>query len=157
MGCLGGGALRLITLTLVFAASAFAQSVPGSISTVQPPTSAPPVFDASGNTYYLTGSPTAGAAQTQYGGGTCYIPGFGGGIQIPVGCPDAMVSKVDPSGHEIWGTLLGGPTADSGTALAIDINGNVAFTGSTGGRFSGALVLNVSTSINYNFRRYHKI
>ena len=44
-----------------------------------------------------------------------------------------MVSKVDPSGHEIWGTLLGGPTADRGTALAIDINGNVAFTGSTGG------------------------
>jgi uncharacterized protein (TIGR03437 family) len=46
-----------------------------------------------------------------------------------------MVSKVDPSGHQIWGTLLGGPTADHGTALAIDINGNVAFTGSTGGQF----------------------
>ncbi len=131
---LGGGAIRLIALILVSAASALAQSAPASISTVQQPTSDPPVFDASGNTYYLTGSPTAGAAQTQYGGGTCSIPGFGG-IQIPVACPDAVVMKVDPSGHEIWGTLLGGPTADNGTALAIDINGNVAFTGSTGGQF----------------------
>jgi len=43
--------------------------------------------------------------------------------------------KVDPSGNQIWGTLLGGPTADSATALAIDTNGNVAFTGSTGGQF----------------------
>ena len=43
--------------------------------------------------------------------------------------------KVDPSGNQIWDTLLGGPTADNGTALAIDTNGNVAFTGSTGGQF----------------------
>ena len=132
--CLGGGAIRLIALILVSAASALAQSAPASISTIQQPTSDPPVFDASGNTYYLSGSPTAGAAQTQYGGGTCSIPGFGG-IQIPVACPDAVVMKVDPSGNQIWGTLLGGPTADNGTALAIDTNGNVAFTGSTGGQF----------------------
>ena len=57
------------------------------------------------------------------------------GILIPGPCPDAMVSKVDPSGKQIWGTRLGGPTADNGTALAIDTNGNVAFTGSTGGQF----------------------
>jgi len=43
--------------------------------------------------------------------------------------------KVDPSGNEIWGTLLGGPTADQGTALAVDANGNVVLTGSTDGQF----------------------
>ncbi len=43
--------------------------------------------------------------------------------------------KVDPSGNQIWGTLLGGPTADKGTALAVDANGNVVLTGSTDGQF----------------------
>jgi uncharacterized protein (TIGR03437 family) len=132
--CLGGGAIRLIALILVSAASGFSQSVPASISTIPRPTSDRPFFDASGNTYYLSGQPTAGAAQTQHGGGTCSIPGYHG-IPIPAACPDAAVMKVDPSGNQIWGTLLGGPTADTGTALAIDTAGNVAFTGSTGGQF----------------------
>jgi uncharacterized protein (TIGR03437 family) len=130
---LTGGAIRLIA-PIVLLASARAQPVPASISTVPEPTSARPFFDASGNSYYLTGTPTPGAAQTQSGGGTCTIPGFGG-IPIPSTCPDAQVMKADPSGNEIWGTLLGGPTADSATALAIANNGNVAFTGSTGGQF----------------------
>src|SRR5579862_5848869 len=73
--CLGGGAIRLIALILVSAASGFSQSVPASISTIPQPTSARPFFDASGNVYYLSGQPTAGAAQTQYGGGTCSAPG----------------------------------------------------------------------------------
>lgn len=47
----------------------------------------------------------------------------------------SVVIKVDASGNQIWGTLLGGPTADNATALAIATNGNVAFTGSTGGQF----------------------
>ncbi len=51
-----------------------------------------------------------------------------------------MVSKVDPSGTEIWGAELGGPAASSltgasSTALAVATSGNVAFTGSTGGQF----------------------
>ena len=132
--CPGGGAIRLIALILVSAASALAQSVPASISTIPQPSRGHPFFDASGNTYYLSGQPTAGAAQTQYGGGTCSIPGFGGGrFRCPV--PMRLVIKVDPSGNQIWGTLLGGPTADNATALAIATNGNVAFTGSTGGQF----------------------
>ncbi len=131
---LGDGALGLIAVILVSAATAVAQSAPASISTIPQPTSDRPFFDASGNAYYLSGQPTAGAAQTQHGGGTCSIPGYHG-IPIPASCPDASVMKVDPSGNQIWGTLLGGPTADSGTALAIDANGNVAFTGSTGGQF----------------------
>jgi uncharacterized protein (TIGR03437 family) len=139
---LGGGAIRLIALILVSAASAAAQPVPASISTIPQPTSARPFFDAFGNTYYLGGPPTAGAAQTQSGGGTCSIPGFHG-IPIPATCFDAGVRKVDPSGNVIWGTLLGGPTNDSGTALAVDAAGNVYITGSTGGQFpttSGAAI-----------------
>ena len=126
--------MRHIGVILVFAASAVAQSGPASISTIPRPTSDRPFFDSSGNTYYLSGQPTAGAAQTQYGGGTCSIPGFHG-VPIPGPCSDAAVMKVDASGNEIWGTLLGGPTADSGTALAIDSEGNVVLTGSTGGQF----------------------
>jgi uncharacterized protein (TIGR03437 family) len=127
--CLGAGALRLGALVFVFGASVNGQSVPASINTIQQPSAGHPVFDAFGNTYYLSGSPTAGAAQTQPGGGLC-IGGPGVGA-----CPDASVIKVDPSGKQMWGTLLGGPTADSGTALAINANGNVAFTGSTSGQF----------------------
>src|SRR5471030_2985900 len=131
---LGRGALGLIALILVSAASAIAQSALASISTIPQPSGARPFFDASGNTYYLSGQPTAGAAQTQPGGGTCSIPGFGG-VPIPAPCRDASVMKVDPSCNQTWGTLLGGPTADNGTALAIDTNGNVVLTGSTDGQF----------------------
>ena len=131
---LGGGAIRLIAVILVSAASAIAQSVPASISTIAQPTSDRPFFDASGNIYYLSGQPTAGAAQTQPGGGTCtsVTPR---GVPISLPCPDAAVMKVDPTGNEVWGTRLGGPTADTGTALAVDSNGNVVLTGSTGGQF----------------------
>ena len=134
-GLLGGGAVRLIALILLFAASALAQLAPGSISTIQQPFVGHAVFDASGNRYYLSGQPTPDAAQTQSGGGLCIGgPGFHGGPGVEA-CPDASVIKVDPSGNQSWGTLLGGPTADNGTALAIDTDGNVAFTGSTGGQF----------------------
>jgi uncharacterized protein (TIGR03437 family) len=135
VGTSRSGALGLIALILVSAATAVAQPVPASISTIQQPSVGHPVFDVSGNTYYLSGPPTAGAAQTQPGGGLCVGgPGFHGGPGVEA-CPDASVIKVDPSGNQIWGTLLGGPTADNATALAIATNGNVAFTGSTGGQF----------------------
>src|SRR5512146_1236045 len=103
---LGGGAVRLIALILMFAAGAIAQSVPASINTIQQPSAGHPVFDASGNTYYLSGSPTAGAAQTQSGGGAC-IGQAGPRIGVVL-CPDASVIKVGPSGNQLWGTLLGG-------------------------------------------------
>src|SRR5690348_3135192 len=83
-----GGALGLISLILMSAGSAFSQPVPASVGTIQQPSSARPFFDASGNTYYLDGQPTAGAAQTQPGGGTCFIPGLHG-IPIPATCSDA--------------------------------------------------------------------
>jgi len=130
----GGGAIRLIALILVFAATSVAQLIPATISTIKQPGSGHAFLDVSGNTYYFSGQPTAGAAQTQPGGGTCYVAtGMIGSIPVP--CPDISVIKVDRSGNQVWGTLLGGATADSGTALAIDTSGNVVLTGSTGGQF----------------------
>jgi uncharacterized protein (TIGR03437 family) len=143
------GAARLIPLLLVFAASALGESVPASISTISQPSPGHAVFDASGNTYYLSGQPTAGSAQTQPGGGNCIEEAGRLGV---VPCSDAMVIKVGQSGTQIWGTLLGGPTADKATALAIDINGNVAFTGSTGGQFpttSGAAIASSTSAVSF--------
>jgi uncharacterized protein (TIGR03437 family) len=130
---LGGGALRLAALVFVFTGSVIAQSIPASISTI-PQRYSDPVFDAAGNTYYLLGPSTAGAAQTQPGGGTC-LGATNRGIPYSGPCPDAAVSKFDPSGNQVWGTLLGGPTADTGTALVIDTKGNVLLTGRTAGQF----------------------
>ena len=130
---LGVGALRLAALAFVFGASVIAQSIPASISTI-PQRYSDPFFDASGNTYYLLGAPTAGAAQTQPGGGTC-LGTTNRGIPYSAPCPDAAVSKFDPSGNQVWGTLLGGPTADTGTALVIDTEGNVLLAGRTAGQF----------------------
>lgn len=144
---LGGGAVRLTALIVAFIAGAIAQSVPASISAIQQPTGGHAVFDASGNTYYLSGQPTAGAAQTQPGGGGCM--GDAGGRIGVVPCSDAVVIKVDPSGKQIWGTLLGGPTADYATALVIATNGNVLFSGSTGGQFpttTGAAIQSSATA-----------
>lgn len=132
--CLGGGAVRLIALILVFAGNAVSQSVPAGISTVDQPGSGHAVFDVSRNSYYFGGQPTDGAAQTQPGGGTCFVAtGMIGSVPTP--CPDVSVVKADPAGNPIWSTLLGGPTADTGTALAIDTDGNVVLTGSTRGEF----------------------
>lgn len=134
-----GAAIRLMVtagaLACALSGMAAAQSVPASITTINQPTSGQAVFDAAGNVYYASPGPvTAGAAQTQPGGGTCYVAtGFIGDVPVP--CPDAGVVKVDPSGNEVWGTLLGGPTADTGSALAVDGAGSVFLTGSTSGQF----------------------
>ena len=128
--------------------AAVAQPTPASLQTVTQPTSGPAVFDSAGNVYYLSGPVTAGAAQTQPGGGTCYPAGvFLEFISAP--CSDASAVKVDSKGNIVFGTLLGGPTADTGTALAVDASGSVFLTGSTGGRFPttpGAAIANSTTS-----------
>ena len=105
----------------------------------------PATSDSGGNVYYFgtahgqgnDGPVTQGAAQTQNGGGTCYLAGFGqsgstGNFPIP--CTDAWVAKVDGSGALLFGTLLGGQTNDSATALAVDGAGDIYIAGSTGAR-----------------------
>ena|ERR1022692_2298072 len=128
-------AIQLMLMASALAGAAPAQSVPASITTINQPSSGQAVFDGVGNRYYVSPGPvTPGAAQTQPGGGTCYVAsGFIGDVPEP--CPDTGVVKADPSGNEVWGTLLGGPTADIGSALAVDAAGNVLITGSTGGQF----------------------
>jgi uncharacterized protein (TIGR03437 family) len=90
------------------------------------------VLDSSGNVF-VTGpgqSPTAGAAQTEPGGGTCTsISRF----PIIGPCSDAQITKFDGTGKLVFSTLLGGNTADSATALVVDSEGSVYFAGVTGG------------------------
>jgi uncharacterized protein (TIGR03437 family) len=128
-------AIQLMLMASALAGVAAGQFVPASITTINQPSSGQAVFDLVGNAYYAAPGPvTSGAAQTKPGSGTCYVAtGFIGDVPEP--CPDTGVVKVDPAGNEVWGTLLGGPTADIGSALAVDAGGNVLITGSTGGQF----------------------
>jgi uncharacterized protein (TIGR03437 family) len=111
----------------------------GSITTQPLPiTGFSAVIDATGNTFFTgrngIGPVTTGAAQTRPGGGTCFesAPPIG---SIPVTCSDAYVGKVGPAGDTVFGTYLGGSTADGATALAVDAEGSVFLTGFTGGSF----------------------
>lgn len=100
----------------------------------KPLSGTPSAIDAAGNIYSIGSSSstfdvTPGAAQTTNGGGVC------SGFPSPMSCSDAFIVKTDSSGSEIFGTLLGGPTADSGLAIAADAAGSVYAIGATGGSF----------------------
>src|ERR1019366_6092308 len=86
------------------------------------------------------------AAQTQSGGGTCYTKAFPIG-EVPTTCTDAYISKADSAGNMVFATLLGGPTADGASALAVDGAGNIFVTGSTGGSFPTTPNAAIPTSI----------
>lgn len=137
-----------VAIGLVLCVGGAAQPTPASLQTSSLQTGGPAVFDSAGNSYYLSGPVTAGAAQTQPGGGVCNLAaGFLGPIPEP--CSDAYAAKVDPKGNVVFGTLLGGPTADTGSALAVNAVGNVFLTGSTNGQFPTTLeaaIANSSTS-----------
>lgn len=107
---------------------------PASITTNTQPVFGPEIFDAAGNLYSFEYGPvTSGAAQTQNGGGSCLTSN--GFFDFSEPCSDAYVAKVDVSGKLVFGTYLGGPTADQSTALSVDNAGNIFVTGSTGGSF----------------------
>jgi uncharacterized protein (TIGR03437 family) len=132
---LKGRAIGLIPAFLAFANIATAQGIPATTSTVSLSGNPAALFDSARNLYsFGGGAATAGAAQTQRGGGVCQFPGFHG-IPLPGSCTDSGIVKADTSGNVLWATLLGGPTNDSGTALALDAAGNVYITGSTDGQF----------------------
>jgi uncharacterized protein (TIGR03437 family) len=120
---------------LLIVGSVAASAQAGSIVTHEIPlNSTPSAIDAAGNLYSIGSSSgtfnvTPGAAQTTNGGGVC------SSFPSPMACSDALIVKADSSGNEIFGTLLGGPTADSGLAIATDAAGNAYAVGSTGGSF----------------------
>ncbi|MEO8593098.1 MAG: SBBP repeat-containing protein [Candidatus Solibacter sp.] len=123
-----------LTILLAIALVAGLQAQPASLTTSPATGFGAAVMDAAGNPYFFqTGPVTPGAAQTANGGGTCLASnGFFG---FPGPCPDAYVGKLDAAGKLVFGTYLGGPTADHATALAIDPAGNVFLTGTTEGQF----------------------
>jgi uncharacterized protein (TIGR03437 family) len=117
----------------------------GITATIPAPVYGPVVFDAAGNLYFFDFGPvTAGAAQTQKGGGECYTSN--GFFSVLGPCSDAYVGKVDSAGNRVFGTYLGGATADQSTALAVDAAGNVFVTGSTGGSFPTTAKAAIATS-----------
>jgi hypothetical protein len=132
--CLTSRAMRhgMTILAASVSLATLLRAQPASITNTPPAFYAPIIpatSDAAGNVYYIATNPnnpsylplTPGAAQTQYGGGTCYLPradAFGRIENFPIPCTDAWVAKVDASGNLVFGTLLGGPTNDYGTALA---------------------------------------
>lgn len=83
----------------------------------------------SSNNAYVTGftasadfPTTLGAFQTVLGGGTC--------SDSP--CPDAFVTKLDPTGSTlVYSTYLGGDNQDAGAGIALDSSGNAYVTGDT--------------------------
>jgi len=143
-----------LVLACIVIAAASAQPSAASITEHELPFLGPYVIDSSGNAYLYssnTSGATPGAAQMQNGGGICYIntPIVG---ETPSACPDAFIVKIDPSGNTVFATLLGGPTTDYATGLAIDTSGNLYITGNTGGSFpttSNAAIPSSTTSTSF--------
>jgi hypothetical protein len=88
--------------------------------------------DSDGNAYvtgqtWSTDFPTtAGALQTSPGGGSCSASSYDP-------CPDAFVTKLNPTGSAlVYSTYLGGSGDEySGGGIAVDANGNAYVTGET--------------------------
>jgi len=76
---------------------------------------------------------TPGAAQTQPGGGTCFliVPPAG----YPAPCYQAYIAKSDGSGNTVFATYLGGASNSNGEAIAVDTLGNIYVAGTTGSSF----------------------
>ena len=82
------------------------------------------VTGATNSTQFPT---TAGAAQTTFGGGTCYF-----GSVNSFDCSDAFVAKLEPSGTALaYSTYLGGSSFDLGWSIAVDSAENAYVVGGT--------------------------
>jgi hypothetical protein len=88
--------------------------------------------DRAGNVYLAgearPGFPiTAGAAQTQTGKDTYFVP-----LRSQGPCPDAFVMKLNPMLTRVeYSTFLGGSAEDFASAIAVHGDGTVAVTGET--------------------------
>ena len=147
--CLAGGSFRhgrALLLGLTLATRLLSQ--PASLTSSPAQVNGPAVFDAAGNMYFFQfGTVTSAAAQTLNGGGICLTSN--GFFNFAGPCPDAYAGKADRTGKMVFGTLLGGGTADQSTALAVDDAGSVFVTGTTAGLFPttpGAAVSASTTS-----------
>jgi hypothetical protein len=87
--------------------------------------------DAAGNAYVTgftesTDFPTANPLQATYSGGTC------GTAPYTYACPDAFVTKLNPSGSALaYSTYLGGSGSNGGNGIAADAAGHAYVTGYT--------------------------
>ena len=76
-------------------------------------------IDPSGN-LYITGSFNYAAD---------FDPGLGTSILTPVGNGDAFILKLDSDGNFVWAVQFGSSVDDVGNDIAVDLAGNVYFTG----------------------------
>jgi hypothetical protein len=97
--------------------------------------------DASGSAYVAgatnsTDFPTtAGVFKSSMNPGGCAININPGQPKKVFTCPDAFVTKLDPTGTQlVYSTYLGGSASDGATGISVDSSGNVYVTGATGSR-----------------------
>jgi gliding motility-associated-like protein len=93
-----------------------------SVSTFENPASATGMsvaFDGSGNTY--TGGYFSGTAD--------FDPSAGVQSITSAGSDDYFIVKLNAAGNFVWAKALGGTLQDRITEIAVDVNGNVLFTG----------------------------
>lgn len=126
-------------LAIACQAPAHAQPLGGSIKTFNLPLPhGPSAVDAAGNVYSTTSimppaTTTPGAAQTQPGGGTCYITLPFSAIAAP--CYQAYITMSDGSGNTVFATWLGGASNSNGQAITVDAAGDIYVAGTTGSLF----------------------
>jgi uncharacterized protein (TIGR03437 family) len=101
-------------------------------------------MDAGGNLYIGTGGQaswpvTSGAAQAQFGGGSCNGVG-------PQPCTDAYLTKVNSTGNTVYATFLGRSGNDSASAVTVDSAGNLYAAGTAGGSFPTTANAAIATS-----------
>ena len=73
---------------------------------------------------------------------------FGGGPLVKKGMVDVAMAKFDASGKHLWSKRFGGPLANGGAGLAVDLLGNVLLTGysvDSGADFGGGALPNAGS------------
>jgi RHS repeat-associated protein len=73
------------------------------------------------------------------------VPPFSGGLQGAGGGNDAFVVKINPTGtSRVYGTLIGGASADAGNSITVDTSNNVYVVGTAG----ATNIPNITTGTN---------